>query len=58
MDIYILKYFLAVAYEESITKAAKVLHTTQRNFSRQLTELSSFDDVISSILRNSAIYYS
>lgn len=39
MDIRILKYFLAVAQEESITKAAEVLHTSQPNLSRQLTEL-------------------
>ncbi|WP_286905179.1 LysR family transcriptional regulator [Clostridium sp. UBA1652] len=39
MDIRILKYFLAVAQEESITKAAEVLRTTQPNLSRQLTEL-------------------
>ncbi|WP_242942257.1 helix-turn-helix domain-containing protein [Clostridium sp. USBA 49] len=53
-----MKYFLAVAHEESITKAAKVLHTTQRNSSRQLIELYSFDKVICSRLRNSAIYHS
>lgn len=39
MDIRVLKYFLAVAQEESITKAAEVLHTSQPNLSRQLTEL-------------------
>ena len=39
MDIRILKYFLAVAQEESITKAAEVLHTSQPNLSRQLAEL-------------------
>lgn len=39
MDIRILKYFLAVAQEESITRAAEVLHTTQPNLSRQLTSL-------------------
>ncbi|WP_100489216.1 LysR family transcriptional regulator [Sporolactobacillus pectinivorans] len=39
MDIRILKYFLAVAQEESITRAAEVLHTSQPNLSRQLTEL-------------------
>lgn len=39
MDIRVLKYFLAVAQEESITKAAEVLHTTQPNLSRQLTDL-------------------
>ncbi|MEK3988546.1 MULTISPECIES: LysR family transcriptional regulator [Robertmurraya] len=39
MDIRILKYFLAVAQEESITRAAEVLNTSQPNLSRQLTEL-------------------
>jgi len=39
MDIRILRYFLAVAQEESITKAAEVLHTSQPNLSRQLTDL-------------------
>ena len=39
MDIRILKYFLAVAQEESITKAAEVLHTSQPNLSRQLNDL-------------------
>lgn len=39
MDVRILKYFLAVAQEQSITKAAEVLHTTQSNLSRQLAEL-------------------
>ena len=39
MEIRILKYFLAVAQEESITKAAEILHTTQPNLSRQLNML-------------------
>lgn len=39
MDVRILKYFLAVAQEQSITRAAEVLHTTQSNLSRQLAEL-------------------
>src|SRR5215475_2115797 len=39
VDIRVLKYFLAVAQEESITRAAEVLHTSQPNLSRQLTEL-------------------
>lgn len=39
MDTRILKYFLVVAQEESISKAAKVLNTTQPNLSRQLHEL-------------------
>ncbi len=39
MDIRILKYFLMVAREESITRAAEVLHITQPTLSRQLTQL-------------------
>ncbi len=39
MDIRILQYFLAVAREESITKAAESLHMTQPPLSRQLKEL-------------------
>jgi len=39
MDIRILRYFIAVVEEESITKASEILHTSQPNVSRQLTEL-------------------
>ena len=39
MDIRVLQYFLAVAREESITKAAKALHMTQPPLSRQLKNL-------------------
>ncbi|GMA08690.1 LysR family transcriptional regulator [Tetragenococcus halophilus subsp. flandriensis] len=39
MDIRSLKYFLTVAQEESITGAAKQLHLTQPNLSRQLKTL-------------------
>ena len=39
MDTRLLKYFLAVAQEENITKAAEVLHTSQSNLSRQLADL-------------------
>lgn len=39
MDIRVLEYFLAVAREESITKAAEVLHMTQPPLSRQLKDL-------------------
>lgn len=41
MEVRILKYFLAVAQEQSITKAAELLHTTQPNLSRQLNELEN-----------------
>lgn len=39
MEIRVLKYFLTVAQEENMTKAAEVLFTTQSNLSRQLAEL-------------------
>ena len=39
MDIRVLQYFLAVAREESITKAAETLRMTQPPFSRQLKDL-------------------
>lgn len=39
MDIRILRYFLAVAREENITKAAKSLHISQPSLSVQLMEL-------------------
>ena len=39
MEIRVLKYFLAVAREENITKAAEVLHITQPTLSRQLMQL-------------------
>ena len=39
MEIRILRYFLTVAREESISKAAEYLHITQPTLSRQLMEL-------------------
>lgn len=39
MEIRVLKYFLAVARERSISKAAKSLHITQPTLSRQLMDL-------------------
>ena len=39
MEIRLLKYFLAVAKEQSITKAAKILHITQPTLSRQMHDL-------------------
>ena len=39
MEIRVLKYFLAVAQEENITRAAGLLHITQPTLSRQLIQL-------------------
>lgn len=39
MDIRVLEYFLMVAREENITKAAQFLHITQPTLSRQLMQL-------------------
>lgn len=39
MDTRILRYFLALANTETISKAAEILHTTQPNLSRQLSAL-------------------
>lgn len=39
MEIRVLKYFLAVVQEESITRAAKVLHITQPTLSRQIAQM-------------------
>ncbi|NYB72847.1 LysR family transcriptional regulator [Sedimentibacter hydroxybenzoicus DSM 7310] len=41
MDIRVLRYFLAVAREENISNAAKILHVTQPTLSRQLMDLES-----------------
>jgi DNA-binding transcriptional LysR family regulator len=39
MDIRVLKYFITVANEGNITKAAEILHITQPTLSRQLMDL-------------------
>ena len=39
MEIRVLRYFLAVAQEENITRAAEKLHIAQPSLSKQLMEL-------------------
>lgn len=39
MEIRVLQYFLAVAQEENITKAAESLHMAQPSLSTQMKEL-------------------
>ncbi|MDE6034989.1 MAG: LysR family transcriptional regulator [Ruminococcus sp.] len=43
MELRVLKYFLTVVNEESITRASEVLHITQPTLSRQLAQLE--DDI-------------
>ena len=39
MEIRVLRYFLTVVREESITRAAEVLHITQPTLSRQIAQM-------------------
>mgnify|MGYP000535217281 CR=1 FL=1 len=39
MELRTLRYFLAAAQEENITRAADILHVTQPTLSRQLMDL-------------------
>ena len=39
MEIRILKYFLTVAREQNVTRAAEALHITQPTLSRQIAAL-------------------
>ena len=43
MEIRVLRYFLTIAREGSITNAANFLHVTQPTLSRQIKDL---DDVV------------
>ena len=39
MELRTLRYFLAAAQEENITRAADILHVTQPTLSRQIMDL-------------------
>ena len=39
MELRVLRYFLTIAEEENITRAADILHVTQPTLSRQLMQL-------------------
>jgi len=39
LEVRLLRYFLAITYEESITKAAQTLNITQPTLSRQMMQL-------------------
>ncbi len=45
MDVRVLRYFLTVANEENITRAAELLHITQPTLSRQLSALEKEEGV-------------
>ena len=39
MDIRVMRYFLAIAQEENLTKAANLIHISQPSLSKQMKEL-------------------
>ena len=54
MELRVLRYFLTVAREENITRAAELLHVSQPAVSRQLAQLedSSFQYHLMSAKKN------
>ena len=50
MEIRVLRYFLEVAREKNITKAAKHLHISQPTLSKQLKELEGRKPRVSEVL--------
>lgn len=41
MELRVLNYFLAIAREENITRAAEQIHVTQPTLSRQIADLEA-----------------
>ena len=41
MELRVLRYYLTVAREENITRAAEILHITQPTLSRQMADLEA-----------------
>ena len=46
MELRVLRYFMTIAREGSITSAANVLHVTQPTLSRQIRDLENEPEVI------------
>ena len=57
MDIRVLGYFLTIAREENITKAAALLHLTQPTLSRQLMQMEE-ELGVKLFKRSKIMYYS
>lgn len=56
MELRVLKYFLAVAREENITKAANLLHITQPTLSRQMMQLEEELGIKQNCVQNTKIF--